>query len=269
MSEKSRSKVKPPFLSTDSAAAFEHFSALVAGTPEDQIETLNADPMVVLHNCQRGLDAIRPHLAHVAEALPLVDQNDFLELPSIALALQFAASRVFTPASPQEIAERQARLRPMRRMGLAYLGVAAELGLVPSGPVDNIKKNRGPLDEADDGVQIAAMFSQHAAALAGKHPFSAESLKQLGEDGNWLLTQIKPRTAVRDKGAPDPQAVARDRLWTDLQRRYDVLYHAGVAVWGRRKVDEHIPSLHAQAPQTAKAAATPDKPAAQPGQAPA
>jgi hypothetical protein len=35
-------------------------------------------------------------------------------------------------------------------------------------------------------------------------------------------------------------------------RRYDVLYMAGVALWGRRKVDEHIPPLRQRAPTPAK-----------------
>lgn len=257
MSEKPKHKATPAFRSNDAEAAFKHFSVLVAGIPEDEVETLNADPINVLNNCQRGIEAIQPHLARVAEAAPLVDQSHLLELPSVALALQFAASRVFTPASPQDIAERQSRLRPLRRAGIAYLTCAAELGLVPSEPVNQIKKDRGPIDEADDGVQIAATMRAHAGALAGKHPFTEEQLTQLSTDGSWLLTQLKPRTAVRDKKAKDPQALLRDQLWTDIQRRHDVLYQAGVAVWGRRKVDEHIPSLHAQAAVKSAAAKPP------------
>jgi hypothetical protein len=39
-------------------------------------------------------------------------------------------------------------------------------------------------------------------------------------------------------------------LWTELNRCDDERYKAGVEVWGRRKVDEHLPSLFAR--QTVK-----------------
>src|SRR4051794_32990721 len=87
--------------------------------------------------------------------------------------------RVFTPASPQEVRARQARLRPVRRMALGYLEIAAEMDLVPVARVKAIRANTGPLDEARDGVAIVALFRDHAAALAGKHPFNEEALAQL------------------------------------------------------------------------------------------
>jgi len=242
------------FVSEDSEACFKHFSPLVAATPEDALERYTADPEIVRVNLVRGVDAVRPHLDHIAKALPLVPTADLLELPSLALALGFAANRVSTPASRFEIRARQDSLRPMRSMTLLYLEVAADLGLVPKDRVKNIRAERGPIDEARDGVAIVACFHDNAKHLVNKHPFTNEALAKLAEDGNWLLKQLLPTGATAEKGATSPDTLVRDQLWTEVVRRYDLLYQAGMAVWGRRGVDAHIPALQSRV-VTAPAAA--------------
>ncbi len=249
MPDKLKAKPNPaaPFVSEDSESCVKHFSKVVESLPLDQLETLNADPAIVRVNVQRGVDEVRAHLDHVAKALPLLDANRFLELPSLVLALTFVNNRLFTPASPQEIAVRQATLRPSRRLTLAYLEIAAELKLVPSEPVAAIRADNGAIDEANDGIAIAAFFREKSAALAGKHPFPPEMLKKLDEDGHWLAKQLVPSDALRTKGETNPDAILRDRLWTEIVNRFDDLYQAGVAIWGRRGVDKHIPGLRARA----------------------
>ncbi|MEO5726224.1 MAG: hypothetical protein ABI134_09280 [Byssovorax sp.] len=247
-------KAPPAFVSEDSEACFKHFSPLVATTPEDALERYAADPEIVRVNIVRGLDAVRPHLDHIAKALPLVSIAELLELPSLTLALGFAANRVFTPASRLEIRARQDSLRPMRSMTLLYLEVAADLDLVPRDLVRKIRADRGPVDEARDGVAIVACFRENAKDLLNKHPFTEEALARLAEDGNWLLKQLLPSGATAEKGATNPDSLVRDRLWTEVVRRYDLLYQAGVALWGRRGVDAHIPALQSRV-VTAHAAA--------------
>ncbi len=249
------------FVSEDSEACFKHFSPLVATTPESAFERYTADPEIVRVNLVRGVDAVRPHLDHVAKALPLVPTAELLELPSLALALGFAANRVFTPASRFEIRARQDSLRPMRSMTLLYLEVAADLGLVPKDRIKNIRADRGPVDEARDGVAIVACFHDHAKELLNKHPFTVEALATLAEDGNWLLKQLLPSGATAEKGATSVDTLARDRLWTEVVRRYDLLYQAGVVIWGRRGVDAHIPALQSRV--VAAPAAAPEKGAAE------
>jgi hypothetical protein len=263
MPGKTKSQANPaPFLSQDSEACFTHYSKLLAASPPEPLEQLNADPDIIRVNVNRGVDAVRPHLDDVKEKLPKLDLDDFLELPSIALALGFAVNRIFTPASPKEIHARQARMRPSRALTLSYLEIAGPLGLVPSDRVKAIRANSGPLDEAHDAVAIVAVFGEYADALKNKHPFSAELLAQLAEDGNWLVQQLTPKGAMPGKSERSEDAIVRDRIWTDLVRRYDELYQAGVVVWGRRKVEQHIPPLHSRA--AASPPATPTPPAVAP-----
>ena len=253
-------KTPTAFVSEDSEACFKHFSSLLASTPEGALERYAADPEIARVNLVRGLDAVRPHFAHLAKALPLLPLTELEELPSLALALGFAADRVFKPASPKEIRARQESLRPVRSQTLRYLEIVAERGLAPADRVKKIRADRGPVDEARDAVAIVALFNEFASQLANKHPFPPEVLTKLAEDGNWLLKQLLPTGATPEKGAPSEDTLTRDRLWTEVVRRYDLLYQAAVTVWGRRGVDDHLPALqsrvatasHAEPPAPAK-----------------
>jgi hypothetical protein len=153
-------------------------------------------------------------------------------------------------------------------MTLNYLEIAAELGLVPDGRVKKIRADRGSIDEAKDGIAIASVFREFSTALADKHPFSKELLEKLDEDGHWLWNHLTPGGAAEDKGERSPEAILRDQLWTDIGRRHDDLYAAGVVVWGRRKVDDHIPPLRSRAAQKS-AKTAPVAPAAEAAAAPA
>ena len=134
----------------------------------------------------------------------------------------------------------------MRSMTLLYLEIAADLDLVPKDRVRKIRADRGPVDEARDGVAIVACVNEFAPKLANKHPFTAEALAKLAEDGNWLLKQLLPSGATPEKGATSQDTLVRDRLWTEVVRRYDLLYQAGVVIWGRRGVDAHLPALQSR-----------------------
>lgn len=231
------------FETTDPAAAFAHFAPLVQNISDADLEVWNADADIVRINAQRAVDVLAPHWAHIERALPLVSVTQLKEIPSLALAVGFAAERVFTPASPQEIRAHQASLRPARRLALAQLEIFAELRLVSRDQVQAIRADRGPVDEANDAVAIVALFRDNAAAWQNKHPFDGAFLQRLSDDGQWLLAQLVPKGAKSEKAAPSEETLVRNRLWTELNRRYDNLYKAGVEVWGRRHVDEHLPTL--------------------------
>lgn len=233
----------PPFDTTDAEAAYQHFAPIVATIAEADVEVCKADVDIVRINARRAVHALTPHWGHVEKALPLLGIPALLEIPALALALSFGANKVVTPASPQEIRARQSKLRPARRLTLITLEVLAELGIISADRVKNIRANSGAVDEAQDAVAIVALYREYATELKGKHPFDDAYLQQLADDGNWLLGALVPKGAAPNKEGRSAEAWTRDRLWTELNRRYDELYKAGVEVWGRRNVDEHLPKL--------------------------
>ena len=225
-----------PFETTDAEAALQHFAPLVANIPDEQLDAWNADAEIVRVNARRAVEALAPHWGQVEQSLPAVSIPMLKEMVALALALSAAAARVFVAASPHEIRAHQSTLRPARRLALKQLEIFAELDLVPADRVRAIRENTGPVDEAQDAIAIVGIYRE-------LHPFDDAYLAKLAADGNWLLQQLVPKGATTGKTGPSAEALLRDRLWTELNRRYDELYKAAVVIWGRRKVDEHMPSL--------------------------
>lgn len=65
-----------------------------------------------------------------------------------------------------------------------------------------------------------------------------------------------------------PEALMRDRFWKLLDERHDKLRTAGVAIWGIKGVDEHVPPLQSRSvaakPKKQEPPGTPATPATPP-----
>lgn len=237
------------FTTSDANEAYRHFLPRVqAEVPADRAEICRLSIELVRANVDRGVRAILPQLDRVREKLPLCPIDDVLELPSLALGLVAAAGRIATAASEREIEARLEKFRPMRDLTLRQLEIFADLKLVPRQRVAAIRRGSGPVDSARDGVDIAGMFHELADTLDGKHPFSPDYLAVMAEHASWLLVQLRPRGAQQKPSERSPEAVVRDQFWTVINQRYDHLREAGVAVFGLRQLDAHVPPIGARTP---------------------
>ncbi len=260
-------KERAPFVCTSAKECFEHFEPIARRAAPEDPEPCRLDVEIVRVNVNRGVEAIRPHLATVRQKLPQHDTAELLELHELALALLFAAGKVVRTSTAIGIDEHLTSLWPMREAGIKQLEVFSILGFIPKEIPTAIRRGKGSLDAARDAQAIVGVFHDHKAAFDGKHPFTPEQLRKLGEDGDWLVAALKPANA---KGAPverDPAAVLRDQLFALVSARHDALREAGVVVFGLKNLDDHIPPLGARlaTPRT-KRPATP--PAAPEGAAP-
>ncbi|WP_437738614.1 hypothetical protein [Sorangium sp. So ce1335] len=243
------------FTTSDANEAYRHFLPRVqAEVPADRAEICRLPVELVRANVDRGVRAIQPHLGRVREKLPLCPVDDLLELPSLALGLVAAAGRIAPAASEREIEARLEQFRPMRDLTLRQLEIFADMKLVPRPRVAAIRRGSGPVDSARDGVDIAGLFDELSDTLADKHPFSPDYLARMAEHANWLLVQLRPRGAQQRPSERSPEAIVRDQFWTLLNQRYDHLREAGVAAFGLRQLDAHVPPIGArtQAPSTAQ-----------------
>lgn len=235
-----------PYITDDAAQALLHFQPLVAAIPPEQRSPWKGGADIIRVNVERAVEAVLPHLAAVIpKKLPAVDADAIRELPTLAIALVYAADRVAGPPSPDVLA-RQKTMRPMRKLALMQLQIFAGLGLVPAERVEKIADGRGPVDEANDCIAIPDAFREYDGKVSGKHPFTKEQLEQLAADGNWLKANIKVEGALADSSVPDPDAVVRDQLYAEIKRRYDDVFKVAVEVWGRKDADDHISALHAR-----------------------
>lgn len=251
------------FISDDSEAALAHFTNEAAALSADEVEPCNGDPAIILHNAQAAFEAVAPHLPGLSGWLSPGDERMIREIPTLARALQLAAMQVTPPAaSSKDIEKRLREVRPLREVALKMLEVLAhqEVKLVDPAKVAAIRAGTGPADMARDAVALRALFREAGASIEGKHPLTKEQLDKLGGDGEWLVSQIRPKGAAPAAGAgPDPKALLRDRLFTLLRRRHDgPLYLVGVKLWGRKAVDERLPGLLSHVAKAATPAPTPE-----------
>ncbi len=120
--------------------------------------------------------------------------------------------------------------------------------MVPTDPVEAIKRGKGHIDTAQDAIDLAAFFRTHTQAMAGKTPVTPAQIDEASILGTNLLTLLRPGHAPTD-ATPSPQmseAVdVRDRLWTLLIAGHDLLWQAGAIAFGKT-VDDHVPPLQSR-----------------------
>lgn len=246
-----------PFVTDDSAEAYEHFGeeARAAASSPDA-ENYNADLNVVPNNVEAALEAIDPHLSR--DDVTPATRARIRELPTLVIALIHADSRVTQEHSTGAVAEAQAVQRPLRQLTLSYLEIASSplIGLVPADRVQKIRENRGPDDEARDGIGIAGVFKEFASVLANNHPFKPAHLATLEAKSVFLTRTLKPGNAPPDLTPQerDESTLTRDGLWTLIVRAYDELLLVAAKVWGVRRVGDNVPALLGRTAESTKKA---------------
>lgn len=245
-------------------AAFAHFAPLAATVPADGLAVFTGQPLVLYANVTEALRVIEPHLATAVAAYREPRLRELFELPSLTMALDFAASRVpGQKLSTGEIASLLAEGSPWRELTLKYLEVAAHplVNLVPEERVRAIRAGNGKLDAAQDFTAVAGLFAEFAPGLAGRHPFPPSALARLAELGALLVQQIRPGNAPRGAVARSPESLVRDQLAALVVERYDHLQVLAAVALGRAKADALLPALRssvaAQEPAPKPAPAAP------------
>jgi hypothetical protein len=189
----------------DSLASFERYSEIARRElGSEDVGPCNAPLDVLLTNVQAALDAVLPFRDKIVERYPSTDFARFEAMPSIARAVILASTLASTSASEaRQIAAKLAELRVWRPLLLAQLELLAHprVGLASQKEVAAIRAGVGALDEARDAVALAALFTRDRAKLAGKHPFSDETIQEVRALGDWLLSQLRSSRSAIDSPA--------------------------------------------------------------------
>lgn len=213
-------------------ALYKHYLPAGRQIPEEQVQTCRADVRIVLVNVKRGVAAVcgtKAQVQAVREHLPKVPVNDVVELPDIARALLFAARRVVPTVSPKEIEKALQEISGPREELLTLAELFGRRGLLDKDRVTGIRSGTGKYDMAQDGMDLASIFTENAAALKGLHPFAQEEIEKLRRTSEWLLENLTPAGARADakKKGRTPAEDARDRLWTLVAQRHPALRRIG------------------------------------------
>ena len=256
MAKPPKEPTQTPFTNTDGRAAFLHFLPLAeARIAAGKLPRPARDVSLVRTNVERGVAALLGRKDAVLAKVPSADFASLQELPALAAALDFAASRVPTELSDGEIAALLAEVRPIRKQALAQLDIFAALGLVPADRVATIRAGTGPIDTARDAVAIVGLFEEFSASIGTKHPFTEEHFATLTRTGNALLRVLVPEAAKEGPATMGSEAAVRDAFYGELLERYETARELGVLVFGIKELDAHLPLAHA------RVAAKPKKPA--------
>jgi hypothetical protein len=231
---------------------YEHFLPVATQIPEADVQLCRADVPVALANVKLGVKAVLGDKAQIAAAkehLPKVPVQDLLDLPDIGRALVFALGKVVArTVSAGEIDKAIKDISAPREQLLDQAEIFVKRGLLDKSRVAKIRAGSGKYDMARDGLDLVELFTEHAAALKGLHPFTKDELDKLRKTSEWLLENLTPggaRTETKKKGAPEE---ARDRLWTLLVQRHPDLRKIGYYFHGD-DFEAYTPKLQSRVPQ--------------------
>jgi hypothetical protein len=130
--------------------------------PESDVRPYRADGSIALQNVKMGLEAIAPHIDRIKKELPTVDTTALQQLGDLGLAVIYAAAQV-DRTSDGSTSEWLEKGRKSRALLLSAAEALVMANVLPEHEVARIKKGKGSIDMAQDNIDLAALFTKHAA----------------------------------------------------------------------------------------------------------
>jgi hypothetical protein len=229
--------------SIGSQMAYDAFLTAAKALEPGAIEECCADVVLAYLNVTRGVESVLGGGAVVVSKLPNVNIEELSMLPRLAQGLAFAALQVqreLRAASFGALFEKAQNLRRKLRKAADAL---AEAGLLPAADVDEVRlqANREVLE---DCAALAALFRRNEAKITGRSPVVASDIREAELLTEKLRVILGQQREAAEGGAPTLLRVIemRDRFWTLLSQRHDMLWRCGAWLFGRA-VDERVPPL--------------------------
>jgi hypothetical protein len=253
---------------TDSVAGFEasyhRFEGEAAGIADAEVQPLNCNAMVCFHNARSGAMAVLAERARI-EADPEAPKVDFARIEatvSVGEAAVFAARRAAnTVAEKSEIQSKTAEMFESRDLLASSAVAAVKAKLVKGKEADTIAiilRGKGPIDGAQDCIDLGSWFRRNASALAGKTAVTTADIAKAERLGAEVLRMVSPAgveaaTEADVNAAVTEAAAMRDRMGTLLARHHAYVARVGGWLWGH-DVAEHVPLLRARSVTPTRAA---------------
>ena len=254
-----------PYEAAGAEAAYEiHLAAALALDPRE-VTVWNASATVALHNARVGVAAVlaeKDALAADPDA-PRVDVARIERVPSIAEALVFATRRVANVVEAAgEAKPLVARAYELRELLLTSAVALSHAKALDAKAVALIQRGTGPLDCAQDCIDLAALFRANTDRIGGRTAVTADDLREAAALGTKLLATLKPEGIAADgsRGQKAAEAASvRDRMGSLLAREYGYVAKIGGYRWGHA-LAEHVPPLRSRSVTQSGAAQEPPSP---------
>ena len=241
-----------------SQALYNKYLSEAEAVDDAQVVVCRRPPALVYHNVARGVGTVTALAARIKTELPGVSLDALNKASEIALALTFAARQVEPRTRPTGAPQRLVTARQLRRAMLRGAQALAEVKLLDPVDVRKIEIGSGPLDVAQDLVDLAALFGAHPEVMS-KTAITAQNIADAASLGDALLKELKPR---HTPALPPPPANIRDRMFTLLLDAYEQVWRVGAYLLGPIGLNAKVPSVLASSHGPAKKSAAKPAPVA-------
>ncbi|HLL06247.1 MAG TPA: hypothetical protein VK539_37085 [Myxococcaceae bacterium] len=229
--------------SISSQTAYESFLAAASAIEPSLIEECCADIVLAYTNVTRGVESVLGGGAVVIGKLPNVNVVELSMLPRLVQGLAFAALQVQRELRPASFGMLFERAQQMRRKLRKAAEALAEANLLQDSDIDEVRMY-AQQSVLEDCLELAAVFRRNEARITGRSPVSASDIQEAEQLAEKLRVMLGQQPDTGDGAGPSLLKVIelRDRFWTLLSQRHDVLWRCGVWLYGRA-VDERVPPL--------------------------
>jgi hypothetical protein len=229
--------------SISSQAAYDSFLADAKAIEPGFVEECSADIVLTYHSVMRGVENVLGTGAVVVGKLPNVSVVELSMLPRLAQGLAFAALQVDRELEAAAFGKLFEQAQQLRRRLRKAADALAEARLLPDADAAEVWLH-GQHDVLDDCSALVALLRRNEARIAGRSPVSASDLAEAEQIVGKLRVMLGQQGAEGGGGTQSVVRVIeiRDRFWTLLNQRYDVLWRCGAWIFGRG-VEDRVPRL--------------------------
>jgi hypothetical protein len=229
--------------SLGSQMAYEAFLAAAKALEPNVLEECCIDIVLACQAVKVGVESVVGSAAVVVGKLPNVNVEELSMLPRLAQGLAYAALQVRRELQSTSFGVLFERAQLLRRKLRKAAEALAEANLFPAADIDEVRLN--PQREVlEDCLGLAALFRRNESAIAGRSPVASSDVREAELLVEKLRVMLGQAQDPSDGTAPSLIKVIemRDRFWTLLKQRYDVLWRCGAWLYGRA-VDDRVPPL--------------------------
>ncbi|SEL89036.1 hypothetical protein SAMN05444354_109195 [Stigmatella aurantiaca] len=238
--------------SLGSQTAYEEFLAAANALEPHLLEECGADIVLAYHNVVRGLEGVLGRGAVLIGRLPDVNAVELSRMPLLVQGLAFAALQVERERHASQFGALFEQAQRWRRKLRKAAEALAEAELLTAADIDEVRLSgrRGTLE---DGLALTALFRRNEEKTAGRSPLTgSDVLEAEGAFGQLRMLLGPQGDGPEGRTAALRRALeVRDRFWTLLIQRHDVLWRCGAWLFGQN-VDDTVlplPSRHAVIPR--------------------
>jgi hypothetical protein len=228
--------------SISSQTSYDAFLTAAKGLDPSIIEECCADVVLAYHNVTRGVENVLGSSLVIVGRLPDVNISELSMLPRLAQGLAFATLQVQRELRTAPFGKLFERAQALRRKLRKAAEALAEANLLPGADMDEVRL-QGQREVLEDCVALTALFRRNEAAITGRSPVSASDLREVDQVVQKLRVMLGQQAEPGEGGPFVLKAMdMRDRFWTLLNQRHEVLWRCGAWLYGRA-VDERVPPL--------------------------